>query len=211
MRRAFTRPSHGKGEKVALLVATRIGDSTAVLALVSLAALVAVAYGGLLTRWVLAANAGNETMGRIARAIQEGAAAYLNRQYSVIAVIGIVLALVIMFAVNWETGVLYIVGAGCSALAGYVGMNLSVRANVRTAQAATRGLDPALQLAFRGGAVTRLFVVGLRLLGVAGPVLGLSEAPSPLRPAVRASPVNRFPPPGGGLLPQAARCRPVPR
>src|SRR2546428_6578910 len=156
MRRAFTRPSHGKGEKVALLVAARTGESTAVLALVSLAALVALAYGGLLTRGVLAANAGNETMGRIARAIQEGAAAYLNRQYSVIAVIGIVLALVITFAVNWETGVLYIVGAGCSALAGYVGMNLSVRANVRTAQAATRGLDPALQLAFRAGAVTRL-------------------------------------------------------
>src|SRR5207237_10296599 len=97
----------------------------------------------------------------------ESSAAYRIRQYSVIAVIGILLALVITFAINWETGVLYIVGAGCSALAGYVGMNVSVRANVRTAQAATRGLDQALQLAFRGGAVTGLFVVGLGLLGVA--------------------------------------------
>src|SRR5205807_8784845 len=83
------------------------------------------------------------------------------------AVIGVILALIITFAINWETGVLYIVGAGCSALAGYVGMNVSVRANVRTAQAATGGLDPALRLAFRGGAVTGLFVVGLGLLGVA--------------------------------------------
>jgi len=135
----------------------RIDDSTAVLALVSLAALIALAYGGLLTRWVLKADAGNETMGRIARAIQEGAAAYLNRQYTTIAIIGLVLALVITFAINWETGVLYVVGAGCSALAGYVGMNVSVRANVRTAQAATGGLDRALQMAFRGGAVTGLF------------------------------------------------------
>jgi len=128
--------------------------------------LIALAYGGLLTRWVLAANPGNETMARIARAIQEGAAAYLNRQYTTIAAIGVILALVITFAVNWETGVLYVVGAGCSALAGYVGMNVSVRANVRTAQAATGGLDRALRLAFRGGAVTGLFVVGLGLLGV---------------------------------------------
>ena len=79
---------------------------TAVLALVSVAALIALAYGGLLTRWVLAANPGNETMARIARAIQEGAAAYLNRQYTTIAAIGVVLALVITFAINWETGVL---------------------------------------------------------------------------------------------------------
>jgi len=169
-----------------------------------LAALVALAYGGLLTRWVLAANAGNETMGRIARAIQEGAAAYLNRQYSVIAVIGIVLALVITFAVNWETGVLYIVGAGCSALAGYVGMNLSVRANVRTAQAATRGLDPALQLAFRGGAVTGLFVVGLGLLGVAVSYWVFQKPQSLVGLAFGASLISVFARLGGGIFTKAA-------
>ena len=169
-----------------------------------MAALVALAYGGLLTRWVLAANAGNETMGRIARAIQEGAAAYLNRQYSVIAVIGIVLALVITFAVNWETGVLYIVGAGCSALAGYVGMNLSVRANVRTAQAATRGLDPALQLAFRGGAVTGLFVVGLGLLGVAVSYWVFQKPQSLVGLAFGASLISVFARLGGGIFTKAA-------
>src|SRR5207302_226151 len=164
------RPTNRKGEKLDLFVlaAISIDDSsaTAILALVSLAALIALAYGGVLTRLVLAASPGNETMVRIARAIQEGAAAYLNRQYRVIAVIGIVLALVITVAINWQTGLLYVVGAGCSALAGYVGMNVSVRANVRTAEAATGGLDRALRLAFRGGAVTGLFVVGLGLLGV---------------------------------------------
>jgi len=153
---------------------------------------------------VLAANAGNETMGRIARAIQEGAAAYLNRQYSVIAVIGILLALVITFAINWETGVLYIVGAGCSALAGYVGMNVSVRANVRTAQAATRGLDQALQLAFRGGAVTGLFVVGLGLLGVAVSYWVFQKPQSLVGLAFGASLISVFARLGGGIFTKAA-------
>ncbi len=169
-----------------------------------MAALVALAYGGLLTRWVLAANPGNETMGRIARAIQEGAAAYLNRQYSVVAVIGILLALVITFAINWETGVLYIVGAGCSALAGYVGMNVSVRANVRTAQAATRGLDRALQLAFRGGAVTGLFVVGLGLLGVTVSYWVFQKPQSLVGLAFGASLISVFARLGGGIFTKAA-------
>jgi K(+)-stimulated pyrophosphate-energized sodium pump len=177
---------------------------TAVLALVSVAALIALAYGGLLTRWVLASNAGNETMGRIARAIQEGAAAYLNRQYATIAVIGIVLALVLTFAINWETGVLYVVGAGCSALAGYVGMYVSVRANVRTAQAATRGLDAALQLAFRGGAVTGLFVVGLGLLGVAISYWVFQKPQTLVGLAFGASLISVFARLGGGIFTKAA-------
>ena len=170
----------------------------------SLAALVALAYGGLLTRWVLAANPGNEIMEGIARAIQEGAAAYLNRQYSTIAVIGILLALVITFAINWETGVLYIVGAGCSALAGYVGMNVSVRANVRTAQAATGGLDRALQLAFRGGAVTGLFVVGLGLLGVTVSYWVFQKPQSLVGLAFGASLISVFARLGGGIFTKAA-------
>ena len=172
--------------------------------MVSVAALIALAYGGYLTRWVLMANPGNETMQRIARAIQEGAAAYLNRQYGVIAVIGVVLALVITFAINWETGVLYVVGAGCSALAGYVGMNVSVRANVRTAQAATRGLDAALQLAFRGGAVTGLFVVGLGLLGVAVSYWVFQKPQSLVGLAFGASLISVFARLGGGIFTKAA-------
>ena len=143
-------------------------------------------------------------MARIARAIQEGAAAYLNRQYSVIAVIGVVLALVITFAVNWQTGVLYVVGAACSALAGYVGMNVSVRANVRTAQAATRGLDAALQLAFRGGAVTGLFVVGLGLLGVAISYWVFQKPQSLVGLAFGASLISVFARLGGGIYTKAA-------
>src|ERR1700686_4344249 len=203
------RCTHTKGrEALTLFVAAAItiddSTSTAVLALVSVAALVALAYGGFLTRWVLSANPGNETMQRIARAIQEGAAAYLNRQYTVIAVIGIILALVITFAINWQTGVLYVVGAGCSALAGYVGMGVSVRANVRTAQAATGGLDPALRLAFRGGAVTGLFVVGLGLLGVAISYWVFQKPQSLVGLAFGASLISVFARLGGGIFTKAA-------
>src|SRR2546421_12945189 len=105
-------------------------------------------------------------MQRIARAIQEGAAAYLNRQYGVIAVIGVVLALIITVAINWETGVRYVVGAGCSARAGYVGMNVSVRAYVRTSQAANGSLEPAERPSCHGGAHIGHHLVGLGLLGL---------------------------------------------
>ena len=152
------------------------------------------------------ANPGNETMQRIARAIQEGAAAYLNRQYAVIAIIGVVLALVITVAINWETGVLYVVGAACSALAGYVGMNVSVRANVRTAQAATGGLDPALRLAFRGGAVTGLFVVGLGLLGVAISYWVFQKPQSLVGLAFGASLISVFARLGGGTATCTRSC-----
>ena len=165
---------------------------------------IAIVYGALLASSILKKPAGNDRMKEIAAAIQAGAKAYLNRQYRTIAIIAVILFLILGFALNWTIALGFLVGAILSAVTGFIGMNVSVRTNVRTAEAARSGLAPALSLAFKGGSVTGLLVVGLALLGVTGFYAITQDVSSLIGLAFGASLISVFARLGGGIFTKAA-------
>jgi K(+)-stimulated pyrophosphate-energized sodium pump len=172
----------------------------------------ALVYGIVTTRNVMAAATGTDRMRQIAAAIQEGARAYLNRQYTTIAMVGVVVAIILAATLGWHVMIGYLIGAILSGAAGYVGMNVSVRANVRTAEAARQGLKPALAIAFQSGAITGFLVVGLGLLGVAAYYFILQNAGYETRPILEAlvalsfgaSLISIFARLGGGIFTKGA-------
>lgn len=171
-----------------------------------ISSMVAIVYGLLLARIILKKKAGSARMQEIAQAIQAGARAYLNKQYRTIGVIAVILFLIIGWVdkLGWTTAFGFLVGAFFSALAGFIGMNVSVRANVRTTEAAKQGLSAALTLAFRGGTVTGLLVVGLALLGVAGFYALTRDITALVGLGFGASLISVFARLGGGIFTKAA-------
>ncbi|TAK04169.1 sodium-translocating pyrophosphatase [Patescibacteria group bacterium] len=168
------------------------------------ASVVALAYGGFLINWILKQPSGDGKMKGIALAIQEGANAYMARQYKTIAMIGAVVFVVLGLALGWTMAAGFAVGAILSGVAGYIGMSVSVRANVRTTEAAKGGLEKALDMAFKGGAVTGLFVVGLALLGVAGFYAVTQDVDALIGLGFGGSLISVFARLGGGIFTKAA-------